>query len=800
MAVQPTGRASTQRADNTMISRTRWIFLVCGIAAFILLLGRLGYLMIFKQDYYEQQAIQQTVVRQNVLALRGTIFDTNGKILAKSATKDTVILSPADIVKNDWDLDGIARVLADNLADYGVTYEQVMSLAQDKDSYYKIVARKVDRSDTEPIREYKNANKGCNGIVLSPDSKRYYPYGDLAAHVLGYVGIDNDGLAGIESQYDNVLAGGMGRVTRLSDKSSIGMLNIKYEDYTKETAGADIKVTLDANIQYYLEKNLKQAVEDYEILNGAAAIAMDPHTGAIKGMVSLGNFDPNDYQALTEDTEARLEETIEKGVVEEEDEEGNPVKTRKYTDKEIEELRTDAMFRQWRNKALSDTYEPGSTFKIITLAMALEEGVVSEDTHFFCGGSTEVLGRTTPLNCWRTAGHGDQTLTQAVQHSCNVAFVDIGQRVGARTFYRYCDAFGFLNLTQDADATLTARTGVDLAGESGSIWWSQNTFFNPENLSQLASASFGQTFTVTPLQMITAISACVNGGYLMKPYVVQEITDASGRIVASNEPTVVRQVISEETSAEVRKILEQVVADPVDGTGHNAYVAGYRIGGKTGTSEKVAQDAAGGPKEYIVSFAGVAPADDPRLVILVLLDTPSDETGMYISGGQMGAPTVARMFADILPYLGVEPQYTATEKLYMDQVVPNITGMTTEEAMNLLSQRGFNARIIGEGGRVTRQLPGTGATIANGSAVLLYTDAEPSEDLEEMPDLSYLTYRDARDVLAGLGLFVSTGSSVTSPETQSVLSQNIPEGTEVEHGTVVKVTLVTTDTSMLGQY
>ncbi len=801
MAMQPTGRASTQRADKTMISRTRWIFLVCGIAAFIVLFLRLGYLMIIKQNYYEQQAIQQTVVRQNVLALRGTIYDSNGKILAKSATKDTVILSPADIEKNDWDLDGIARVLSENLADYGVTYEQVMTLAKDKDSYYKVVARKVDRSDTEAIREYKNENNGCNGIVLSPDSKRYYPYGDLAAHVLGYVGIDNDGLAGIESQYDNVLAGGMGRVTRLSDKTSIGMLNVKYEDYTKETAGADIKVTLDANIQYYLEKNLKQAVEDYDVLNGAAAIAMDPTTGAIKGMVSLGNFDPNDYQALTEDTEEQLEETIEDGYVLEEDEEGNPVRTREYTDKEIDEMRNDAMFRQWRNKALSDTYEPGSTFKIITLAMALEEGVVDESSHFFCPGSTEVKGRTTPLNCWKTDGsHADQTLTQAVQHSCNVAFVEIGQRVGAKNFYKYCDAFGFLDLTGDKDATLTARTGIDLAGESGSIWWSQKTFYDTENLSQLASASFGQTFTVTPLQMVTAISACVNGGYLMKPYVVSEITDASGRIVTSNEPTVVRQVISEETSATVRRILEQVVGDPVDGTGHNAYVAGYRIGGKTGTSEKVAQDAAGGPKEYIVSFAGVAPADDPKLVILVLLDTPSNETGLYISGGQMGAPTVGKMFSDILPYLGVEPQYSAAEKMYMDQVVPNVSGMTTDEAITLLQERGFEARILGEGADVTRQLPGTGAMIANGSTVLLYTDTEPSEEQEEMIDLSYVTYRDARDMLAGKGLFISTSSSVTSPETQLILSQSIAEGEMLDHGAVVSVTLISTDTSMLGQY
>ncbi len=787
MANMPTGRASVQRPDNMMLRRTRMIFLVCGIVAFLLLGFRLFWIMVVQHDEYEEQAVRQTVVRQNVLGLRGTIYDANGKILAKSATKDTVILSPADIKKNNQDLDGIARVLSENLADYGVTYEQIIELARDTDSYYKIVARKVDREDTDPIREYKNSiTGGVNGIVLSPDSKRYYPYGSLAAHVLGYVGIDNDGLAGVESQYDNVLAGGVGRITRLRDKTQIGMLNVKYEDYTQETAGADVKLTLDANIQYYLEKHLKQAVEDYDIQNGAASIAMDPNTGAILGMVSLGNFDPNDYQILSDEAEEEL------ALAEEEEH---------LTKTELSELRTAALFKQWRNKALSDTYEPGSTFKIITLAMGLDSGVIDLNSSFYCGGSTTVIGRTTPLNCWKTDGsHADQTLTQAVQHSCNVAFAQIGELVGARTFYKYCDAFGFLELTDDNEATLSAKTGIDLAGESGSIWWSEKTFYNPENHSQLASASFGQTFNVTPVQMITAISACVNGGYLMKPYIVQEITDATGRIVASNEPTVVRQVVSEETSATVREILEKVVGDPVDGTGKNAYVAGYKIGGKTGTSEKVAQDAAGGPKEYIVSFVGVAPADDPKIVILTLLDTPSDETGIYISGGQMGAPTVGKMMADILPYLGVDPVYTAEEKANMDETVPSLTGMDVNEAVSLLEQRGFNARIIGEEGKVSHQLPGTGATIANGSTVLLYAGEEPSEEQEEMIDLSYLTYNDARDYLAAMGLFVSTSSSVTSPSTQAVLAQSIPEGTLVDHGTVIEVTLVTGDQSMLGMY
>ena len=555
---------------------------------------------------------------------------------------------------------------------------------------------------------------------------------------------------------------------------------MRYEDYSDAAAGQDVTLTLDATIQYYMEKQLKQAVEDYDVLNGAAAIAMDPNTGAILGMVSLGSFDLNDYQAVDEETRAAMEEA--------------------ETQEERAQILSDAQQRMWRNKALSDTYEPGSTFKIITLAMALEEGVVSPDDTFPCYGSTTVRGRNDPLNCWKTGGHGVQTLTQAVQHSCNVAFVEIGQRVGAEKFYEYAENFGFLNITGDRDALLTARTGIDLAGESGSIWWSENTFYNPENLSQLASASFGQTFTITPLQLVTAISACVNGGYLMEPYVVREVTDPSGKILSSHEPTVVRQVISEDTSAEIRGILEQVVGDPVDGTGKNAYVAGYRIGGKTGTSEKVAQDAAGGPKEYIVSFVGVAPADNPKIVILVLLDTPSSETGIYISGGQMGAPTVGKMLADILPYMGVDPVYTEAEKAYMDKTVPNVVGLSPADAAKALHGLGFQARIIGSGDEITAQLPGGATVIANGTTVLLYAGEEISEEPEIMPDLTGYTYAAARDELASMGIFITTPSSITDPNSQSILSQSVAAEEEIKHGTVVTVTLVTGDDAMLGRY
>ncbi|MDD6108385.1 MAG: penicillin-binding transpeptidase domain-containing protein [Clostridiales bacterium] len=775
MAKGTSGRQNARRPNSMMLRRTLFLLVVCGIVAFLVLVAKLYQVMVVQHDYYENMAISQQVRETEIAASRGTIYDTNGKILAKSASVDTIFISPAEITKYDEDPVLIARSLSEIL---GVDYGKILEMTSDTKSWYKVVARKVESDVSDQVRAFKEENN-IVGVKIEADTKRYYPYGSLAAHIIGFVGTDNSGLSGIESRYDDSLSGSKGRVVRATDRNGTDMLFVDYEDYYDASNGENVTLTLDATIQYYMEKHLQQAVEDYDVQNGAAAIAMDPNTGAILGMASLGNFDLNDYQAVSEEAQAEIDAA--------------------ESDEEAAELLSAAQQLQWRNKALSDTYEPGSTFKIITLAMALEEGLVDDSSTFYCGGSTNVLGRTDPLKCWKTGGHGSQTLTQAIQHSCNVALVQIGQKVGAQTFYKYAEAFGFLNLTENMDATLTAKTGIDLAGESGSIWWSQNTFYDTENLSQLASASFGQTFTITPLQLITAVSACVNGGNLMKPYVVKNVTDSSGKIVSANEPTVVRQVVSEQTSAKVREILEKVVGDPVDGTGKNAYVAGYRIGGKTGTSEKVAQDVAGGPKEYIVSFIGVAPADDPQIVILVLLDTPSNDCGVYISGGQMAAPTVGKMMADILPYMGVEPEYTDTEKTYMDKTVPNVTGLTVEQAKAALQEVGLNARVIGDGDKITQQLPGGSTVVASGSTILIYAGAEPSAEQEQMPDLTNLTYETARDRLAAYGLYLRTNSSITSTS-QIISGQSIAEGTLVEHGTVVEVTLVTNDTSMIGRY
>ncbi|MBR6113809.1 MAG: PASTA domain-containing protein [Oscillospiraceae bacterium] len=770
--------AQTDSTPNrSMIRRALFLSAVCGILAFTVLIAQLFRLQILRHDELEGAALRQQLRRTAITAGRGTIYDVNGRVLAISATTFTVYLSPAEIAMNGEDPELIASGLSGIL---GKDRERILGMAGDRRSWYKTVARQIDRDRAAEVRAFK-ARYDLQGVKLEPDTKRYYPYSNLAAHLIGFVGVDNTGLAGVEYTYNDELTGTDGSILRLKNSIGTDLLLSSYEDYVDAENGNSVYLTIDADLQYFLEKQLRQAVRDYDVQNGAAGILMDPRTGAILAMASLGDFDLNRYQEVSEDVRAEI------GAMTDEDEAAQRLAA--------------AQQAQWRNKAISDTYEPGSTFKIITLAMALEEGLVNPGSSFFCGGSMSVQGRGKPLNCWKHAGHGPQTLTQAVQHSCNVAFASIGLRVGEETFYRYCEDFGFFRASEDPDASLTGRTGIPLPGESGSIWWSRNVFCNPENFSQLAAASFGQTFNITPLQMITAVSACCNGGYLMQPYVVDRITDADGALLSRTEPQVLRQVISEATSRQVNAILEQVVCDTTQGTGKNAYVAGYRVAGKTGTSEKVARDAAGGSKEYIVSFIGYAPADDPRVICLVLMDTPSASTGIYISGGQMAAPVVGKIMADVLPCLGVEPRYTAAESRYLDRPVPEVTGMTLTGAKKTLKDAGLNVRIVGEGDTVTDQLPGAGTAVAAGSAVILYAGTAPGEDTVTMPELTGLTYAQARDRMGERALFVcSDGTILADSDTVRVAFQSIPAGTALGRGDTAVVTLVNDDNESYGIY
>jgi len=748
--------------NRIMLRRALFLMIVCGIVAFIVLAVRLFFIQIVHHEEYESAAVGQQLRQTAVPARRGTIYDRNMNILAMSATVSNIYISPAEIQMYDEDPELIARGLADIL---DLDYEAVLAKTEDTKSWYATVARKVEDDLTEQVRAFKEEND-LKGVKIEEATKRYYPYSSLASHIIGFVGVDDYGLAGIEYSYDSTLSGSDGRIVRATNARGTDMLFTDFEDYYDAEDGRSAVLTVDTTVQYYLEKYLALARQDYDVQNGAAGIVMDVNTGAILAMASLGSFDLNDYLSVSEEDEAQINMAA--------------------TQQEREELLSAARTRQWRNKAVSDTYEPGSTFKIITLAMALEEGLVNENTSFFCGGHVDVIGRTKPVNCWRTSGHGSENLAQAVMNSCNVAFVQIGLRVGPEKFYEYIDAFGFFD-----------ETDIDLPGEAGSLWWEEEIFCDDENLSQLAAASFGQTFNISPMQLITAVSAVANGGYLMKPYIVSDVLDAGGEPIEHTEPTVVRQVISAETSAVCCSILEQVVGSQ-QGTGKNAYVAGYRVGGKTGTSTKTTVEASTGVKEYIVSFIGIAPADDPEIAVLVLLDAPSPESGIYISGGQMAAPVVGNIMAEVLPYLGVEPVYTEEEMALADKTVPLLSGLGLEEALKALEEAGLAGRSVGDGETVTAQIPAAEAVVAAGSEVLLYCGAEPESSEAVMPSLAGLTYAEARSVMAEQGLYICDDSTMLPGDSVTVVKQGIAAGDMVAPGTVVEVTL--SDSGNLGRY
>lgn len=761
---KPRKKSASLQTGRTILGRTLVLLAVCGILAFVVLAVKLYDVMIVNHEYYEAKAINNQTRESEIAANRGTIYDANGKILAMSATVYNVFISPYEMNLYGEDPSLIANGLSSLL---GVDSAKIREMMDDTASWYKTVAKKLEEEDTAAVRAFISEN-GLKSVHLELDSKRYYPYSSLACHVIGFVGDENKGLGGLEYVYNEQLSGVNGRIVRLKTERGTDMKFNDFEDYYDAVDGNDVTLTIDSTIQFYLEKELSQAVEDYDVLNGAGCIAMNPKTGEILGMVSLGNFDLNNYAALSDDDMAEIEMITD--------------------ETEKSEAITAARNLQWRNKTLSDTYEPGSVFKVITLAMGLEEALVDDGSTFFCGGHMEVPGRDT-LHCWRAIGHGTQTLSQALENSCNVALTTIGLRIGGERFYDYAEAFGFFG-----------KTGIDLQGEASSIWWDREQFIaesNSNRLSSLAAASFGQTFNITPIQLVTAISATVNGGNLMQPYIVKEIADPDGNVITANEPKVVRQVVSAETSEIVCGILENVVSV---GTGGNAAVNGYRIGGKTGTSEKVPEIAAepGTPKNYIVSFCGVAPMDDPQIVILMLLDTPRNGQPTYISGGVMAAPVVGKMMAEILPYMGIEPVYTDEELQNIDHVVSYVTGLTVAEAESKLKEDGFSVQVVGNGDTVTDQLPAASATVARGTKIIIYAGTAKPETETTVPDLSNKSYSAAKTALENAGLFISTSGVLPSADNAAVSMQSIAAGDSVPYGSVVNVVLV--DSSMVGRY
>jgi len=765
-----TNNRRKKRQDIAFNRRTLLLIAVCGILSFIVLIGRLYYLQVIKYDYYAEQAAGQQVRSTAQAVVRGTITDRNGNVLAVSERTKNVILNPFRQKEYEDNAEKEAKEAAENGEEYsyiteadiaaelsavlGVDYDSVLSRFSNKESWYEVIKKQVDLDTAAQIQSFIDENR-LEGVYLEDSSERSYPYNDLACHVLGFVGGEETGLEGVEYTYNSYLTGTSSRTIRLVNGWGNEMLSSAVDSSYTVGDGDNIRLTIDATIEEIVESNLEQAIQVNDVLNGAACIAMNPNTGEILAMASYGKYDCNNYQLLDEETTAELNKIEDK--------------------EEREQAIADAMYKQLRNKALSDTYEPGSVFKTITLSMALEENLVSDADSFYCGGYTYVTGREDPIWCSNNDGHGVQTLTEATENSCNCAYIEIGDRVGAETFYEYVDAFGLFD-----------DTGIDLSGEGASLWWDTDVFTNPENKSQLAAASFGQTFTVTPIQMITAFSAACNGGYLMQPYVVKSVEDCDGNTVLLNEPTVKRQVISNETSQKVNEILEKVVSE---GSGQNAYVAGYRIAGKTGTSEKVTENLSSDEKDYIVSFCGFAPANDPQVVVLLLLDTPSHDSGRSIYGSVMAAPAVGSILSEVLDYLGYEPEYAESELAEDDVTVPELDGWTKADATAALNYEGLGYEIIGSGETVTAQYPAGWTSVASGSKVVLYFGTEPSTDKVTVPNLYGLSYLEARDRLERAGLYLSCRSGSISGE-MTVGTQYQEAGAEVPYGTIVEVALI----------
>ena len=755
-----------QRASQGILRRTMVITLLVALA-FVPLIWTLFQLMILDHDKYEQMAIANQTRSTSLSAERGVIYDRNMNILAKSVTVENVFIDPNQIATEQQNLNLIATGLAEILdVEESFVYEQ----AADTKMRYKVIRRKIDADLAQEVRDFINENE-IKGIYLEPDTKRSYPYGTLCAQVLGFTREDNVGAEGIEAYYDSYLQGTAGEI--ITTKGNLGTeMLYNYEKYYDASDGNSLVLTIDATVQYYLEKNLQTAIEKYDVLNGAFGIVADVNTGEILGMATMGTYDPNNYlEIYDEDTVAELEEIYQAA-------QGYRQGSAEY--EEAMDAYNDALasarLAQWRNRAVSDGYEPGSTFKLITLASALEEGAVTLDDTFYCDGAEYFEGRSEILDCWKHEGHGLQTTGKALENSCNIAFANIGLALGGTNLYDYIRDFGLLS-----------KTGIDLPGEGVGFFYSREKL-KPvgDGISNTISSSFGQTFKITPIQLVRAISAVVNGGYVLEPYVVSEVLDDEGNLVEKNERTVIRQVISEETS----KIMCGLMCDVVEtGTAQNAQVAGYSIGGKTGTSEKIDVFDENGVRveDKIVSFVGVGPIDDPQYVVLVALDTPSTATGLYISGGIMAAPTVRDVFTDILPYLGVEPNYNDDDIERIAVTVPNVRNMTESDAAETLKKRSLTYRTVGDGDTVTDMIPAAGSEVPGTSEIILYMGEEKPTDLVTVPDFTGLTVAQANDTAAYRGLYILAKGTDQNNNAVSVTYQDVEAGAEVPRGTTITV-------------
>ena len=749
------------------------VFLGFGAAA-----GSLFYWQIVRGEDMSSAALNQSLHSTTLPAMRGTIYDATGtKVLAQSASVWTVVLEPAYL----YDDEDLRRTVSNGLAPIlGLDAEDIYEKTGDGSSYYTVLKRQVETETRDQINKFLADNKIESGIRLIDDYKRYYPYGTVASNILGFTGTDGQGLGGVETYYDEELSGTEGRLISARNAWNTDM-PFEYEQYVEAEDGHSLVLTIDETVQSILEKYLAEGLQTYMVQNGAVAVLMDVDTGAILGMATNPYYDPNDPFTVLDETlldkvRADMEEDIEDELA---------LAEASGDQDAIQELTIDedavynqALNLQWRNKAVSDTYYPGSVYKMCVGAMALEEGVVTLDSTFTCTGNMPVEGVEGGINCWKREGHGLETFAAGIYNSCNPWMIHIGQLLGADTFCKYREAFG-----------MTESTGIDLPGEAATMYHAYEDMVPAD----LAVESFGQNFAITAVHMITAASAIANGGYLVQPHVVDRILDSDGNIVSTADTSYRRQVISEETS---RAIIDILQYNAESGSATGGYVAGYRIAGKTGTTEKIADWNASNSdvKTYIASYCGFAPAEDPKYALLVFFDEPNwEENGVGNGGNAVAGPIFAKIMEEVLPYLGVEAQYNEEEAELLDTTAPSVTGMTLDQAYAVLEEAGLSYTVLGDESdgsiAVTQQVPASGTAVPKDGQVVLYTSGyDEASTLVTVPDFTGLDLVNANYVASLSGLQVSVSGS--TGEGATVTSQALEEGEQVPMGTVISLTFV----------
>lgn len=706
-------------------------------------MGRLFYIQIVKGEEYANKAESQQMSDKEIEAMRGTIYDSEGNVLAQSATVWTVFLDPSNITDSNRSkiVDYLAGVFGYDDEKKAELYEK----STKSESQYQKVEENVENRVKEEVASFVSENKLSLCIGFQQATQRYYPYGSLASSVIGFMGAD-EGLAGIESYYNEELTGVNGRTITAKDSKGNSISN-DYETSVEAQNGYSINLTINTTIQYYLEKELKRTLDEYSA-KGCYGVVMDCNSGAVLAMASLPNYDCNEPYEITY-------EKYTKDIEETEDKEEKTAKQSEYIQ------------RQWRNFVVSDTYVPGSVFKTFMACAALEENVVSMDTKYTCTGSIQVDKYR--MNCHYHAGHGTQTLTQGLENSCNPFFITIGQRLGVHNYFKYFDGFGF-----------TQKTGIDLPGEASPQYYQEKQY----GIVELSSASFGQTNSLTPIQVCTGLCAIANGGKLLKPYVVSEIKDDNGNTVSKTRPTVVRQVISEDTANKVCTMMQSVVDN---GTGKNGYVAGYNVGGKTGTSTKLGESKEGEKNKYIVSFAAIAPSDNPQIAMLIICDEPSVDLG----GGAICAPIAATVIEEAMNVLGVEPKYTDEEKEKLSVKAPNVIGKAVDTAKNEIKNAGLEVKVIGNGKAVTKQSPNSSSTVPLGGRVVLYTENTEKQTVK-VPDFKGLTVSQANKLAAENNLNLEISGNSANNALVVAYKQSEAADSEVEMGTVITVSFKST--------